>query len=1091
MLAELLQQLLRSRLALVFSAITVVGLLAAAVGRLIPWGWFFLTLLFLVVVVLVAGLLRQWWARRKDASLEAGLDAQGQRAVGQARVRDREQVKALQSRWKEQVEALRKSKIGRQKRWLYHLPWYVIIGAPASGKTTAINNSGLRFPMGQPKLSGTGGTKNCDWWFAEEAIILDTAGRYTFSEDNEPDREEWLEFLKLLRKYRPAAPINGLIAAVSADTLLGKEPDVVAEEARHIRHKLDQLVAELGIQFPVYVLVTKCDLIEGFTEFFSTLPKARLDEMLGWTNPTWETADPKKLVGEAMGALRERVGAMRPGLLWEEDRRDRLRAVYLFPEELGAFERSLEEFADVLFRETMYNESPFLRGIFLTSGLQTGTTVSKMLDRLGMRVAATQLREEKRSFFLKDFFKTRLPADRNLVATTGKTRGRLQIVNNVGLAVIAAVCVLFATVTGGSYVANRTLLNDLEDEMRAAKAAEAQPPVEKAAAIDRYVGVIEALEARNRRIELSARWGLWTGDRAIEPARALFISSFERDAYLPPTDAARKLLRDRDPVEGFTGLEALIRNYVLSKLLNGTTAQPPGPNDTLAALWAKEAAPNDELLARYARGYFAYLRWRPADKARADESNDLVLLRQALPEMYTVERVADWADRVFTPLRAQEIPVPAAIANQAEVRGAFRPEAWSRRVELLTNAVEEIAPEIDKELVPRFRQEYRRRYDRAWLDFLMRPKEDAATPASTLLGEQTPYLAIVDKVAAAAPVDMGTGGTPEWAKTVVRVDAERAPYLQHLAAIDRHLKAGRSDPPAALQDAKGIFGRAAAIVSDPAAEPPPDPFGKAERFVSQLVNKGTPADGDDAQVRQRLEVLLAAPVYAAFREYLAAVGEEIDLQWSRQIASLPAQTVPQLQALYQKPGGAVWNFYEQVLQPFYEAGGYQRKIRYRASLQRNVDFLKTVSGKLADAVKAEEEKTKPRKLFFTSVPSGPGEGGVLPTRTMLRVHCGDGEPWTLEHRQFRKSQQLTWSMDGCGRAEVAVWVGTSPDDERPLSPLGAENLPSLLREASREGGAYVWRFPGGVTAVFEMSPPGIPSAPSGGGGAPPARLPRG
>src|SRR5262249_33685391 len=161
-------------------------------------------------------------------------DAQGQRALGQARMRERESVQALQSQWKTQVEALRRSKVGRQKKWLYFLPWYVIIGAPAGGKTTAIKNSGLRLhaPMGQanePKLVGTGGTKNCDWFFADEAIIIDTAGRYAFSDDNAPDREEWLEFLRLLRKYRPGAPINGLLVAISADEVLGRDADELVD----------------------------------------------------------------------------------------------------------------------------------------------------------------------------------------------------------------------------------------------------------------------------------------------------------------------------------------------------------------------------------------------------------------------------------------------------------------------------------------------------------------------------------------------------------------------------------------------------------------------------------------------------------------------------------------------------------------------------------------------------------------------------------------------------------------------------------------------------------------------------------------------
>jgi type VI secretion system protein ImpL len=1089
----LLQQLLRSRLALLLTIGGVVGLFAAAVVRLIPWGLFVLTLLLAVVGALAASFIQQWWAQRKDASLEQGLDAQGQRAVGHARVRDRESVKTLQTQWKQQVEALRKSRIGKQRRWLYFLPWYVIIGAPASGKSTAIKNSGLRFPMGEPKLSGTGGTRNCDWWFAEEAIILDTAGRYTFNEENEPDRDEWLEFLRLLRKYRPVAPINGLIVALSADTLLSQEPDQLVEDARTIRHKLDQLVRELGIQFPVYLLITKCDLIEGFTEFFGRLPRRRLDEILGWTNPSWEMSDARALVAGAVGDLRGRVAAMRPGFLWEEERPEPLRAIYLFPEELRAFERALEDFSDVLFRENQYNESPFLRGIYLTSGLQKGTAVSRMLDRLGLRAQATELREEKRSYFLKDVFQIRLPADKNLVATTGKARGRLQVFHNLGLAIVAAACVLAAVVTGGSYVANRTLLNDLEDEMRAAASSAEQAPAERVQALARYVDVVERLEDRNRRRPLSARWGLWTGERAIEPARRLFLSRFERDAYAPGVDTARKLLRARDPEQGFAALEALVRNYVLSKLLVGTDAEAPGANDALAVFWANGKETNEDLLRAYARGYLAYLRWRPVETARAEQANDLVIIREALPEMFTVERVAAWADRLYPAFRAQDIPVPAAIANGAMVRGAFRPEAWGERVGPLVDAVDEIAPEIDPGLVPRFRGEFGARYLGDWLTFLMRPRAEAGAdvPVATVLGEQTPYLAIVERTAAACAANPGGGEPPAWTKTTARVAAERGPYLAQLAAIDRHLKAGRSDPPAALEDAKSIFARRVAVAAEEGAEPPPDPFGKTERFVDTLVAKEKPVDADDGRVHARLQELLAAPVYDAFRAYMALVGDEVDLQWSRRIAGMPSRSPADLQALYAQPNGAVWVFNREVLGPFFESPGYQAKVRYRGRLPRSLDFLRGVES-TTGALFGPDGRPRQHKLFFTSVPSAPGEGGLLATRTALTVWCGDGEPWQLEHRQFRKSQQLTWSFETCGRAEVAVSVGSGPGDERPLDPIGAEGpmgLPTLLGEAERQGNQFSWRFPGGVTATFEVNlPPRFLEA--RGGGAPPSRLPR-
>ncbi len=1126
MFADLLQRLLSSRLALLGTMAGVVGLVAAAAVRLIPWWVFVATLLATVLGVAAFVLLRQWWARRKDATLEQGLDAQSQRALGDVRVRDRENVKALQAQWKGQVEALRRSRIGKQKRWLYFLPWYVIIGAPASGKSTAIQNSGLRFPMGAPKLSGTGGTKNCDWWFAEEAIILDTAGRYAFSDDNEPDREEWLEFLRLLRKVRPQAPLNGLIVTISADELLGRESDELVESARTLRHKLDQLVGELGIQFPVYLLITKCDLIDGFTQYFGRLPRRRLDEMLGWTNPSWEMADPRALVHQALEGLRDRITAMRPGFLFEEERPEVARALYTFPEELRTFEDNLEEFSDVLFRETQYNESPFLRGIYLTSGLQKGTAVSAMLKRLGLRTQATELREEKRSFFLKDFFQTRLSSDHNLVATSGRARGKLQLAHNLGLTAVAALCTLVGVVAAGSYVANRTLLNRLEDEMRAAAGSEARPPAETIASLGRYVDVVAALEDRDRRRPLSARWGLWTGQKAIGPARELFLGRFAQEGYLPAVEPARTLVRNRDPAEGFNALEALIRNYALAKLLNGTSKEPPGPNDALAAFWvrARNVEPSEPVFAAYDRGYVAFLRWRPADQVRAEQENDLALLREALPEMFTVEKVESWVNRLeahapgqpprllYPPVRAQDLPaMPAGIANGAEVAGAFRPEAWDDRIGPLADAVQEIAPEVAPDVVPRFRTAFRERWFAAWRQFLDQPKigGDPGAPWSLLLGEQTPYFAIVEKAGSAMGFDAGTRESPPlWAQTVGRVSGARADYLAQLAAIAAAIKTGEANPPAALEDLKGIFLRPVPIVQE-GAEPPADPFGKAERFVATLVNAAGAFDGEDRLVRERLQALLEAPVYAGFQAYLKITGDEIDRRWSQEVASRPAASCEEVKELL-LPGGAVPEFVTAVLSAFYETGGSQQKTRYRGRLGRDVGWLAAAQGRVrrkcgaAGAPPPAGGGGTPGqgKLFFTTLPTQPGAGGLFATRSSLAVYCGDEEPWTIEHRQYPASKQLTWSKDTCSRAEVVVWVGRGPDDERRLPPRAADDLCDLLKSADeRSGDTLGWRFSDGVTARFRVqipkgmcdppaAPPPPPPPPDTTGLAPPPRLPR-
>ena len=81
------------------------------------------------------------------------------------------------------TRALALLKQGSRRGTLAELPWYAIIGPPGAGKTTALLNAGLTFTlaeqMGQAAIAGVGGTRLCEWWFTDRAVLIDTAGRYT------------------------------------------------------------------------------------------------------------------------------------------------------------------------------------------------------------------------------------------------------------------------------------------------------------------------------------------------------------------------------------------------------------------------------------------------------------------------------------------------------------------------------------------------------------------------------------------------------------------------------------------------------------------------------------------------------------------------------------------------------------------------------------------------------------------------------------------------------------------------------------------------------------------------------------------------
>src|SRR6266404_810373 len=194
-----------------------------------------------------------------------------------------------------------KAASGNKSGYLYDLPWYVIIGPPGAGKTTALVNSGLKFPLSRgttpAAVAGVGGTRYCDWWFTEEAVLIDTAGRYTTQDsDAKSDKESWFSFLELLKKNRPRQPINGVLVAISLEDLMVMSTAEINAHSNAIRARLLELHDRLKVDFPVYALFTKADLVAGFMEYFSYLNEAGRRQVWG---ATFQTADKNRnLIGD-------------------------------------------------------------------------------------------------------------------------------------------------------------------------------------------------------------------------------------------------------------------------------------------------------------------------------------------------------------------------------------------------------------------------------------------------------------------------------------------------------------------------------------------------------------------------------------------------------------------------------------------------------------------------------------------------------------------------------------------------------------------------------------------------------------------------
>jgi len=388
-----------------------------------------------------------------------------------------EELGELRGKFKTAMAELRKSKNGRKH--LRDLPWYVMIGPPGAGKTTAIVNSGLQFPLadklGKSAIGGVGGTRNCDWWFTNNAVLIDTAGRYTTQEsDADADNAAWIGFLSLLKKYRKRQPINGAMVAISLSDLLQQDEITQKSHAQAVRRRLNELREKLGVRFPVYVLFTKADLIAGFSEFYDNLGKDDREQVWGFTLPLDKTKGEASSIAAFDQEFALLLGQLNAQLLERmqgETDHQRRALVAGFPAQVASMRGVAREFLNEVFQDNRYEKRHMLRGVYFTSGTQEGTPIDRLM--LGMaqtfgigRQAIGTGQGTGRSFFLTRLFEGVIFPEAGLVSSDDKVERRYRWTRRAAI----AATILIAIGTGALWI--RSYLGNKETIAQAASQVE-------------------------------------------------------------------------------------------------------------------------------------------------------------------------------------------------------------------------------------------------------------------------------------------------------------------------------------------------------------------------------------------------------------------------------------------------------------------------------------------------------------------------------------------------------------------------------------------------------------------------------------------
>jgi type VI secretion system protein ImpL len=426
-------------------------------------------LVILWLIYLVVSLLR---IRKKNEAILDGLqDDIAEHDAQQEAIND--ELDILRERLSSALNELktRRMKHGKgESRYLYQLPWYIIIGPPASGKTTLLKNSNLKTVLsenyGRDSVKGVGGTRHCDWWFTEDAVLLDTAGRYTTQDSNDTDNKAWLGFLKMLQESRERRPLNGIIIVISMEELLTS--DSIHQHAAEIRKRLQEIYDQFNLKLPVYLAFTKMDLLAGFAEYFDGMEEQSRDQVWGttFTRKNKAIKKPLEILQDELNLLEEILKDKTLLKLEKEVDLERRKKLYAFPEQFATVKNSVNQFTKEVFSPSRYQHNIFFRGVYFTSAEQTGNPIDKLLANLAhtfgfQQANFTPIHRRGKSYFINNLLHKVIFEEAELAGINPAYERKQRLIQ---WSVLGSAVVIILTSSGlwfTSYAKNTTTINQL------------------------------------------------------------------------------------------------------------------------------------------------------------------------------------------------------------------------------------------------------------------------------------------------------------------------------------------------------------------------------------------------------------------------------------------------------------------------------------------------------------------------------------------------------------------------------------------------------------------------------------------------------
>ncbi|MDQ3040016.1 MAG: hypothetical protein M3Q51_04585, partial [Pseudomonadota bacterium] len=298
---------------------------------------------------------------------------------------------------------------------LYRIPWLMFIGEQAADVDGLLRAGCDVSPFPPPERESMDADSVWRWWFYKSMIAIEMHPRLVCDSGARLERGLWYQSLMKLADEREKLPLNGIVVAVAAHTLMGPA-DALKETATRLRRLVDEAMEHLQVRVPVYFVVSGLDHLPGYTQMRATLPVEAFGQALGhrFTDTEVISADSSRRIEEVLAPIEDRLHALRLTAMRAQATAPSRRAVFDFTEALRQAGQGLTLFVTLMLEDNPFQRTPRWRGLYF-AGAANGAHPG--------------------GAFVADLFTRFLPSDQSLAGTS--LRGKAGAMAIAGLGVIA------------------------------------------------------------------------------------------------------------------------------------------------------------------------------------------------------------------------------------------------------------------------------------------------------------------------------------------------------------------------------------------------------------------------------------------------------------------------------------------------------------------------------------------------------------------------------------------------------------------------------------------------------------------------------